>query len=52
MIPSKVPPPTGALALVTLVAATGGFLFGYDTAVVNGAIQYLKSHFGLTPAQE
>ena len=40
------------LVLVTLVAATGGFLFGYDTAVINGANQYLKLHFGLTPAQE
>lgn len=41
-----------SLALVTLVAATGGFLFGYDTAVINGANQYLKAHFLLTPAQE
>ncbi len=38
--------------LVTLVAATGGFLFGYDTAVINGANQYLKAHFALTPTQE
>ena len=42
----------GSLTLVTLVAATGGFLFGYDTAVINGANQFLKAHFGLTPAQE
>jgi SP family arabinose:H+ symporter-like MFS transporter len=35
-----------------LVAATGGFLFGYDTAVINGANQYLKAFFELTPAQE
>jgi SP family arabinose:H+ symporter-like MFS transporter len=42
----------GPLTLVTLVAATGGFLFGYDTAVINGANQFLKAHFGLTPAQE
>jgi len=38
--------------MVTLVAATGGFLFGYDTAVINGANQYLKAHFGLSPIQE
>jgi len=42
----------GALALVMLVAAMGGFLFGYDTAVINGANQYLTKYFGLTPAQE
>jgi SP family xylose:H+ symportor-like MFS transporter len=40
------------LLLVTLVAASGGFLFGYDTAVINGANQYLSSYFSLTPAQE
>jgi SP family arabinose:H+ symporter-like MFS transporter len=45
-------PRLSPLALVTLVAATGGFLFGYDTAVINGANQFLKAHFGLTPAQE
>ena len=43
---------TGLLGLVTLVTALGGFLFGYDTAVINGANQYLKAHFGLTPTQE
>ena len=42
----------GSLLWVTLVAATGGFLFGYDTAVINGANQYLKAHFGLNPTQE
>lgn len=46
------PTPTRTLALVTLVAATGGFLFGYDTAVINGANQYLKAFFELTPAEE
>jgi SP family arabinose:H+ symporter-like MFS transporter len=45
-------PLIGSLALVTLVAATGGFLFGYDTAVINGANQYLKAHFDLTATQE
>ena len=41
-----------ALARVSLVAATGGFLFGYDTAVINGANQFLAAHFSLSPAQE
>lgn len=40
------------LGLVTLVSALGGFLFGYDTAVINGANQYLKFHFDLTSPQE
>lgn len=40
------------LLLVAFVALAGGFLFGYDTAVINGANQYLKAHFNLTPFQE
>jgi MFS transporter, SP family, arabinose:H+ symporter len=36
----------------TAVAAIGGFLFGYDTAVINGANSYLKAHLNLTSAQE
>ncbi len=36
----------------TAVAAIGGFLFGYDTAVINGANSYLKAHLGLNPTQE
>src|SRR5258708_814505 len=38
--------------LATTVTAIGGFLFGYDTAVINGAISYLRAHLHLTPAQE
>ncbi len=45
-------PTANTLILVTLVAATGGFLFGYDTAVINGANQYLKAHFQLNAMQE
>jgi sugar porter (SP) family MFS transporter len=37
--------------LVSLVAATGGFLFGYDLAVVSGAIIFLQKQFGLSPVQ-
>ena len=36
----------------TGVTAIGGFLFGYDTAVINGANSYLKAHLHLGPAQE
>lgn len=32
--------------LIASAAALGGFLFGFDTAVINGAVQALKSNFG------
>ena len=35
------------LALLAGGAALGGLLFGYDTAVISGAIGYLKEHFCL-----
>jgi sugar porter (SP) family MFS transporter len=34
------------------VTAIGGFLFGYDTAVINGANTYLQSHFALDPGRD
>jgi SP family arabinose:H+ symporter-like MFS transporter len=34
--------------LLTLAAAFGGFLFGYDTAVIAGAIGFLRAHFSLS----
>jgi sugar porter (SP) family MFS transporter len=37
--------------LPAAVVAIGGLLFGFDTAVINGAIVFLKSQFGLTDAQ-
>jgi SP family arabinose:H+ symporter-like MFS transporter len=36
----------------TAVTAIGGFLFGYDTAVINGANSYLKLFMHLNPTQE
>jgi SP family arabinose:H+ symporter-like MFS transporter len=36
----------------TAVTAIGGFLFGYDTAVINGANTYLTVHMHLGSAQE
>src|ERR1700722_3367355 len=43
---------TTIFLLVALVAMLGGFLFGYDTVVINGANQYLKAHFLLNSSQE
>ncbi|WP_242132529.1 sugar porter family MFS transporter [Aestuariivivens marinum] len=37
----------GKLILYTLVAAIGGLLYGFDTAVINGALPFFKSHFQL-----
>jgi len=36
----------------TAVTAIGGFLFGYDTAVINGANSYLSAHMDLNPIQQ
>ena len=44
--------PARWLGFVTGVAALGGFLFGYDTAVIAGAIGALRDHFQLTAAQQ
>lgn len=41
---------TRYVAAICLIAALGGLLFGYDTAVINGAIGFLETHFSLTPA--
>lgn len=48
MTPSSTP----YLILITLVAALGGLLFGYDTAVISGAIIFLKTEFSLNAMQE
>jgi sugar porter (SP) family MFS transporter len=48
------PPDTGSaryLYLPAIVAAIGGLLFGFDTAVINGAIVFIKKQFALSDAQ-
>lgn len=35
---------------LAFVAALGGFLFGYDLALISGAILFVEEHFGLTAA--
>ncbi len=36
---------------VSVVAAAAGLLFGFDIAVINGALLFLKQQFGLSDAQ-
>lgn len=38
--------------LITLIAALGGFLFGFDMAVVSGIIEPVKQQYGLSASQE
>lgn len=48
-------PKQGSIAYVSrvcLVATLGGLLFGYDTAVINGAIGFLETYFELDPASK
>jgi len=40
------------LTLITLIAATGGFLFGFDMAVISGALTFVQEQFGLSAVQE
>jgi SP family sugar:H+ symporter-like MFS transporter len=37
--------PGGRVTVIAAVAAVGGFLFGFDTAVKNGAVGAIESHF-------
>ncbi|WP_147795463.1 sugar porter family MFS transporter [Cellulomonas sp. Y8] len=40
------------LDVITVVATFGGLLFGYDTGVINGALDPMVADLGLTPATE
>jgi SP family sugar:H+ symporter-like MFS transporter len=52
-VSSTVSPPPGAAALrrrvvgLAIAAAVGGFLFGFDSSVINGAVDSIGSHFKL-----
>jgi len=37
---------------ISIVATVGGFLFGFDTAVISGAIEFVRIHFSLNAVQE
>jgi MFS transporter, SP family, sugar:H+ symporter len=40
---------TAKVILISVVAAVGGFLFGFDTAVINGAVDSIQGAFQLSP---
>ena len=37
---------------LAFIAALGGFLFGYDTAVISGTLSFVRRQFILSPGQE
>jgi len=39
---------TGFVIKLTVVAALGGFLFGYDTAVISGVVPFITNKFALS----
>ncbi len=41
----------GQVILITLVATLGGFLFGFDSGVINGTIKGFRTAFELTDAE-
>ena len=43
---------SGFVVVVSIIAAIGGLLFGYDTGVISGAILFIKQAFQLTPTAE
>jgi SP family sugar:H+ symporter-like MFS transporter len=41
----------GHVVFITAAAAIGGFLFGYDSSVINGAVVGIQRHFGVGPVE-
>ena len=41
-----------AILTITLVASLGGFLFGFDMAVISGVLPFFQKQFSLTPFEE
>ena len=42
----------GYVLFLAFVAALGGILFGYDTAVISGTTEIVKAQFGLSTGLE
>ena len=42
---------TARVVLISAAAALGGFLFGFDTAVINGAVDAIRGSFSLGAAE-
>src|SRR4249919_3151439 len=40
------------LIVISIAAGLGGFMFGFDTAVISGAINLLRKQFDLNPVME
>ena len=41
-----------AIVGLAVIASLGGFLFGYDTAVISGTLSFVRIQFDLSPAAE
>src|ERR1700750_2163533 len=44
-------PVLGRVAFFAAAAALGGFLFGYDSAVINGAVTGIQVHFDVSSSE-
>lgn len=45
--PPGAAPRLGRVVLIAAAAALGGFLFGYDTSVINGGVDAIQQHFNV-----
>ena len=46
---SATTPKGSGVVRIASVAALGGLLFGYDSAVINGAVSAIEKHFEVAP---
>ncbi|MER7793674.1 sugar porter family MFS transporter [Streptomyces sp. NPDC097640] len=47
---SAQPAPLGRVIFITAAAAMGGFLFGYDSSVINGAVEAIRGRYDIGSA--